>query len=98
MDGLGRWVRRHGVLQDLGLERRERGAGLKTQLLGQPDTDPLIDIERLRLTPGAVEGEHQLCREVLPRWLLDQQALEFPDDGGVAPELYVGVDPGLQRG
>ena len=56
-----------GVLdEDLLLELLQGGPGLEPELLGQQPPPVLVGLERLGLSAGLVEGEHQLPARTLP--------------------------------
>ena len=49
------------------------------------------------MAPGAVQREHQLSAQALPRRILRHQSLELRDQPGVPSEGQVGLDPILDR-
>ncbi len=51
------------------------------------------NVERLRLTAAAVEGEHELPAQTLLQWVLSDERLELPDKVDVPAERQVDVDP-----
>ena len=53
---------------------------------------PPIDRERVRLSAGPVERQHQLAMRLLPEWVLRDQPLELGDGLGMPPQRQVGVD------
>ena len=57
----------------------------------------LIDLERLGLTPGAVEREHELAAQPLLKRMLRDEGLELGGQGAVTAELEVRLDPLDQR-
>jgi hypothetical protein len=62
-----------------------------------PPSPLLVSAERLRLSAGAIEREHQLAAWPLPQRVLRDEALELADEVGVASEREVGLDPFLER-
>ena len=52
-----------------------------------------VDLQRLRLAAGAVEGEHQLPAQTLLQRVLGDERLELPDQVDVPAERQIGVDP-----
>ncbi len=85
------------LLQNLDLERLQRGSGFEAQLASQRRADALIHVERVSLAATAIQRQHQLCREMLTRWCLHQEALELGDQLGVPSQLELGVDAALER-
>jgi hypothetical protein len=57
----------------------------------------VVGLERLRLAPGAIEGEHALRVQRLSQRLLGDQGLEPGDRLGVAPGDELGFDRQLDR-
>jgi hypothetical protein len=53
--------------------------------------------ERVRLTAGAVEREHQLCAPALPERVLTDETLKLGNKLRVETELEVGIDPAIER-
>ncbi len=57
-----------------------------------------VHLERLRLPPRPVEGEHQLSAKVLPQRVLANERLELGHELRVAPQCEVSVDALLESG
>ena len=80
------------VSKDRGLQLLELLARLDPELV-ERRARLGVRVQRLRLPPGPVEGEHeQLARAFAKRVLADQR-LELGDDVGRVPELDVRRDP-----
>ena len=77
-----------GVLESLQLRRR-----IEPQFFAEHAVRVPVDLERLRLAIGTVEGEHELPSEPLAKRLRGDQGLQLRDHIGVAPEIQVGADP-----
>ena len=77
---------------------RSAGARLEAQLLHQHAPTRPKDFERVGLSAGAVEREHQLAAKPFPQRLLDEESLDLPDELGITAEHEVGVDAVLERG
>ena len=80
------------LAQDRGLEVAELLAGLEPELVVQPRAQAAIDLERVRLPPGAVQGEHQLGVQALLVGVLGDEGLERSDELRVPAQLELGVD------
>ena len=70
-------VERRILFEDRFLEFAERTAGLDPEFVDQRRSGPLVGTERLRLSSGAVEGEHRLAAELLTQGMLAHQALQL---------------------
>jgi hypothetical protein len=90
------WLERRILAQDRLVEVAQRAAGLDSELLDEDRPRFLIRLERLRLPPGTVEGEHQLSAEALAVWVLAHERLELADERRVAAGGEIGVDPVLE--
>ena len=75
------------------LESLQRIARLDPQLLHEHASCVLVDLERLRLTAGAIEREHQLPAQALLQRMRRDQHLELPDHVRVMTERELRVDP-----
>jgi len=71
-------------------------ARLETQLLGQHAPRLFVHAQRVRLSSGAIEREHQLAAQALPERVLRNETLQLGRDCIVAAERQIGVDPHLQ--
>jgi hypothetical protein len=54
-------------------------------------------IQRIGLTPGPIEREHELSPETLPERMLDDETLELGQHLRVPAKRLVGLDPLLER-
>ena len=72
------------VPEDLRLEPLQLGARLDAQLVDEPISSLLVDLERLHLAARAIEREHQLPARGLAQRVLAHERLELPDDVAVA--------------
>ncbi len=86
------------VIQDLPLEALQLPARLDAELVDERPSRGLVDVERVRLAPRAIEREHQLATQPLLEWMLGDEGLELGDQGGVTAELEVRLDPLDQGG
>ena len=68
-----------------------------SQLLDEYPPPVPVCLERLRLAPGPVEGEHQLAAQALTERVLQDQPLELPHEVQVPTEGEVHIDPALER-
>ncbi len=68
-----------------------------TELVDQRSPRALVHGERVRLSAGAIEREHQLRAQPLSERLLRDQLLELADELAVSAEREIGVDPVLER-
>ena len=80
------------------LELLERPPRLEAQLVHERAPRVLVGLERLGLTAGAVEGEHELRAHPLPVRVRRREPLELADQLRVAAERQVGVEAVLDRG
>ena len=81
------------VAQDLGLKLLQLRAGLDAQLLDEAGASVLVDIECLRLPPGAVEGEHELSAERLAEQVLRTAPSISPEASLCHSRSGSGLDP-----
>jgi hypothetical protein len=86
------------VRQDRPFTLSQRRAGLEPEFVHQAGADIAIALKRVGLTPGAVEGQHQLRGECLVERMRAQQRLQLAGDPEVVSERQVGVDPLSKRG
>ena len=73
-------------------------ARLDAELLGEQAARLVVDTQRVRLTAGAIEREHQLPAQPLAQRMTGDERLELGDDLGVTREREVGLDPFLDGG
>ena len=92
LDGRRRRLEGRVLGEDLLLQALELGARLDPDLLDQRRARLVVGLERLRLAPGAIEGEHALRVQALSQRLLGDQGLEPGDHLGVAPGGELGFD------
>ena len=85
------------MLEDRPLEPRQRRPRLEAQLLGQHAPAVPVDLQRLRLAPGAIQRQHQLRAQTLAQRLARDGGLELRDQLGMAPARQIGLDAALQR-
>jgi hypothetical protein len=52
----------------------------------------LVDRERIGLSPGAVEGQHQLRAQAFLQWMLGDETVELRDQLPVATECKIRLD------
>ena len=93
----GRRAQRGVLREDLLLQLLQRRAGLDAELVDELAAALLEDIERLGLTPGSIQGEHQLRPAALAVRLDPNERLELGDHLGVPPELQLDLHPLLER-
>src|SRR5262249_56123177 len=84
--------------EDRALELLELGARLDPELVHERFARAPVDVERLRLTAGLVEREHQLAARPLAERVAVHELLELRDQTRVTAEGEVGVDAVLERG
>ena len=94
--GHGRRGEARILLEDALLEVAQRGAGLQPELLVEPPPPLGEDLERLRLPPAAIEGEHELAAQALAQRVLLHQRHQRRQVGATERELR--VDVVLERG
>ena len=88
-----------GILfQDRGLELLQRSSGFDAELLDEGPAGGSVGVQRLGLSSGAVEGEHELRSRSFAQRLLGDKALELADHLGVPSPLEVGLDAVLESG
>jgi hypothetical protein len=94
----GRALKLGVLLQDRPLELAQLLAGLQSEVLDQFAARPAVGLERIRLAPGPVEGEHQQRPQSLAERVADQQALQLRDRRGIVAELELGLEGILECG
>ena len=72
-------------------------AGLDPELLGEDPAPLVVDGERVGLTAGPVEREHELAAQPLAQRMRADERVELGDQLGVPPERELGLDPRLDR-
>src|SRR5215218_9055184 len=78
-----RWLQRGILCQDRSLQLPERGPWLDAELVDQRAASRLVALERVDLTAGAVQREHQLRLEALAPRVLSHQRFELGDQRSV---------------
>jgi len=66
------------------------GARFDAEFIMQGGPRALVDLERLGLAPGPVQGQHELGMQALPVWVIREQRAEVAGDLRVAAEGEVG--------
>ena len=85
------------LLEDPPMELLQPLPRCDSELLVERPPCLTVRSQRLRLPPGAVEREHQLCAQVLAERMLDDQHLELRDQLAGAAEGKVGLEAVLHR-
>ena len=75
------------------LEALQSLARLEAQLLGEQAARLVVDTQRVGLSAGAIEREHQLPAKALAQWMLRNESLQLRSDVGVAAESQIGLEP-----
>ena len=84
--------------EDRPFQLLELSAGLEPELLDERASCILVGGERVSLSSGAIEGEHQLRPRALPEWVLLHERFELGNEVVVAAKSEVAVDPVHERG
>ena len=101
-DDLRRRLRERGEIQprilgeDRALELAQPLARLDPQLVGQRAAGVAVGLQRVGLPVGPVEREHELRPQPLTVGVLGDQALEPPEQVGVAAESELGLGQQLE--
>ena len=74
----------------------EGQARLDTKLVDEDSPSFLVGLERFRLSVGAIENEHQLTAQPLPKGVLSDERLDLANERRAAPELDFSLDPLLE--
>ena len=91
-------VERGILLEDALVELAQPASRFDPELLDEHPAGVRVDLERLGLAAGAVEGQHELAAGALSQRLGRDQPLQPPDHLLVVAEREVGLDPVLARG
>ena len=83
--------------EDRALERAQRRARLQPEFRCEDADRIAIDAERIRLAPGAVQGEHELSSQPLAQRLVAGELFELGHELGMAAEHELRVDAALER-
>src|SRR5262249_10184928 len=84
-------AKRRILAEDRPLELLQLLAGLDPELVDEHGPPALVDRQRIRLAPAAVEREHELGTYVLAVGMCRDERLEGRDDIGVPAELELGI-------
>jgi hypothetical protein len=84
------------VIQDLALELAEMHPRFKPELVRKPMPRGPEDLERLGLSPAAIQREHQLPEEAFPERVLANEPFELGHELRATTECKVGFDPVLE--
>src|SRR4029450_11639817 len=82
--------------EDPFVQLAELGRGIDPELVGEDLAGPLVGAKRLALSPGAVQGEHQLFPEAFTERMTRRESLELADGLSEFPDRELRVDPFLQ--
>ena len=94
---IGARVERRILAKDGLLQLTKLRPGADSDGVDQSSARLAIRLHRLRLTSGAIEGEHALGMEALVRRMLGDQRIELRDDLPVPPRGQFGFDRCLDR-
>ena len=83
------------LAQDRELELAELGRRLDPEVGIESGACVRVDLERVALSAGAVETEHQLAAKALPVGMLVDERLELGNEGRMTSTLKVRIDTGL---
>src|SRR5439155_1584604 len=78
--------------QDRAFERLQGSTGVQPELAVQELPRLTVDLERVRLPACAIEREHQLAAQALPKRVLRDERLQLADELLVAAKREIGVD------
>ena len=84
------------MADDLPGELPQLGARLDSQVVDEHPARPLVGLERLCLTAGPVEGDHQLRDEALGVRVLFDEPAQLAHEIRMAPKSEIRADPNLQ--
>src|SRR5436190_18667388 len=90
-------LQRGFLSQHRAVQLLELAARLDPQLVDEQLATRLIGVERLRLPPGAIEGEHVVASEPLAHRVLLLETLELADELAVAFGREMRLDTLLER-
>src|SRR5207244_5216802 len=83
--------------EDPAFQVAERGRGFEAEFLDERLAGPAVEVERLRLPPVSVEGDHQLAARPLAQRVVPDERFELREDLRVPAELELGVEALLER-
>ena len=84
-------------LEDLPMQMLQLGGGVGPELVGEDLASTLVRGERLGLSPGAIQREHEARPHPFAERIPRGQGLEFRNDGGRTSQSELGRDPVLRR-
>jgi hypothetical protein len=93
----GHGIERGILAKDRLLELAQLPSRLDPELLDQCPPRRAVDVERLRLTTRAIQGEHELAARPLAQRMVGHQALELADHLRMPSEAQLGLDSVLAR-
>ena len=85
------------MIEDRDLERPQLRPGIEAELVGEDRPALLEDPQRIGLSTGAVQGQHQLASEPLAGGMCSDEGVEVTSDAQVATEGEVDIDALLRR-
>jgi hypothetical protein len=80
------------------LQIPQLAAGLEPQLVAEVGPGCRVDVQRLRLASAAVQGQHRLRLQPLPKRMSGREAAQLRQQVAVPAEGELGLDPQLDRG
>src|SRR5215213_5216491 len=83
--------------QDRAVQLLEAAARIDAELVHEHTARVVVGLKGLRLTPGAVEREHQLTPKTLAERVLFDEQIELADELAVRASLELGLDPLFDR-
>ena len=89
---------RRVLIEDRALEFLQSGVGVEPKLLREHALALPVDVERVCLAPGSIEGEHELAAQALAERMSADERLELGNELSRTAELELGVDLLLERG
>src|SRR5262249_41123535 len=93
-DTVGR-TQRDALIQDLCLQRLQRGAWLQAELCRECAANALVHVKRVGLATTSVERDQQPAGRVLTRGRLGQYAVELADNLGMPTQLELSINSTL---
>ena len=85
------------LIQDPPLELAQRRTGFDPELFDEVLATALEGVERVGLSPAAVEREHQLSPQALAERMLRGQGFQLGNELAVAAEREIGLDAVFER-
>ena len=84
--------------EDRLLQALELRSGTQPELAVERPDHVAVDIQRLALTPGPIQGEHELPAQALAQRLRRHEPLQLAHELGTAAHRQIGLDAILDRG